>query len=112
MQTTRTSENDPLRIAAVTPGNGQGRIGIILCPGKTDRYAMSGPVDRDLPTDLDAIRDWGATAVVSLITDEEIDYLGVSDLERGGAGPAHGVVARADTGRRGAASRPSSGSGR
>ena len=81
MQTTRASENSPLRIAAVTPGNGQGRIGITLCPGKTDRYAMSGPVDRDLPTDLDAIRDWGATAVVSLITDEEIDYLGVSDLE-------------------------------
>ena len=82
MQTTRTSENSPLRIAAVTPRNGQGRIGITLCPGKTDPAAMAGPVDRDLPTDLDAIRDWGATAVVSLITDEEIDYLGVSDVEK------------------------------
>ena len=80
MQTTRTSENSPLRIAAVTPGDGQGGIGITLCPGKTDPAAMSGPVARDPDTDLDAIRDWGATAVVSLITDEEIDHLGVSDL--------------------------------
>ena len=80
MQTTRTSENSPLRIAAVTPGDGQGRIGITLCPGKTDPAAMSGPVARNLPTDLDAIRDWGATAVVSLITHEEIKYLGVSNL--------------------------------
>ena len=80
MPTTRTSENSPLRIAAVTPGDGQGRIGITLCPGKTDPVAMSGPVARNLPTDLDAIRDWGATAVVSLITHEEIKYLGVSNL--------------------------------
>lgn len=79
---TRTSENSPLCIAAVTPGDGQGRIGITLCPGKTDPAGMSGPVERDLPTDLEAIRDWGATAVVSLVTDEEVDYLGVSDLEK------------------------------
>ena len=39
------------------PGTGQGRIGTTLSPGKTDRYAMSGLVDRDLPTYLDAIRD-------------------------------------------------------
>ena len=72
MQTTRTSENSPLRIAAVTPGDGRGegrgRIGITLCPGKTDSEGISGPWARDLDTDLDAIRDWGATAVISLIT--------------------------------------------
>ena len=79
---TRTSENSPLRIAAVTPGNGRGRIGITLCPGRIDPAAMSGPMARDLDTDLDAIRDWGATAVVSLITDREIDYLRVPDLGR------------------------------
>ncbi len=81
MPTTRTSENSPLRIAAVTPGNGQGRIGITLCPGKTDPAAMSGPAARDLDTDLDAIRGWGASAVITLITDEEIDHLGVRDIQ-------------------------------
>ena len=83
MQTTRTSENDPLRIAAVAPGEGRGRIGIALCPGKTDASAMSGPMARDLDADLDVIRGWGATAVVCLITKEEIEYLGVGDLEEG-----------------------------
>ena len=80
MPMTRTSESDPLRIGAVSPGDGRGRIGITLCPGKTDPAGMSGAWARDLGTDLDVIRDWGATAVVSLITDEEIDYLGAGDL--------------------------------
>ena len=80
MPTPKTSESSPLRIAAVTPADGHGRIGITLCPGKTDRHGMTGSWARDLDTDLDAIRDWGATAVVTLITDAEIDYLKVRDL--------------------------------
>ena len=80
MPTTRTSKSHPLRIGAVSPGDGQGRIGITLCPGKTDPDAMTGAWARDLGIDLDAIRDWGATAVLSLITDEEIKYLRVGDL--------------------------------
>ncbi|MCY4355055.1 MAG: ADP-ribosylglycohydrolase family protein [Truepera sp.] len=83
MLTPKTSESDPLRIAAVTPGDGQGRIGITLCPGKTDPATISGAWARDLDTDLDAIQRWGATAVVSLITDEEIDHLSVRDLPKG-----------------------------
>ncbi len=83
MPTPKTSESDPLRIAAVTLGNGHGRIGITLCPGKTDPDGISGAWARDLDTDLDAIQRWGATAVVSLITDEEIDHLSVRDLPKG-----------------------------
>ena len=64
----------------MTPGDGHGRIGVTLCPGKTDPGAISGPAARDLDTDLDAIGRWGATAVVSLITDEEMDHLSVRDL--------------------------------
>ena len=30
----RTSQNDPIRISAVSHGDGYGRIGITLCPGK------------------------------------------------------------------------------
>ena len=77
---TLTSETSPLRIGAVTPGDGQGRIGITLCPGKTDQYAMYGPVARDLDTDLDVVQEWGATAVVSLVEEKEIDCLQVRGL--------------------------------
>ena len=83
MLTSKTSEGDPLRIAAVTPGDDHGRIGITLCPGKTDPDGISGAWARDLDTDLDAIQRWGATAVVSLITDEEVDLLSVRDLPKG-----------------------------
>ena len=77
---TRTSENDPLRIAEVRPRPDHGRIGITLCPGKKDEHGMSGRHARDLAVDLDAVRDWGAAAVVSLVTDEECDLLSVRDL--------------------------------
>ena len=80
MPAPRTSEDSPIRIATVTPGDGHGRIGITLCPGKTDPHGMSGAWARDLDTDLDAIQRWGATAVVTLIEDHEFDLLRVRDL--------------------------------
>ena len=82
MPTARTSESHPLRITAMTLGDGRGRIGFSQCPGRIDHYAISGPWKRDLDTDLDAIQRWGATAVVSLITHEEIPDLKVHDLPR------------------------------
>ena len=80
MRALETSDSSPLRVAAVTPGEGRGRIGITLCPGKTDPAGMTAAWARDLDTDLDAIERWGATAVVSLITDRELDLLSVRDL--------------------------------
>ena len=80
MSRAKTSENDPLRIASVFLGDGLGRIGITLCPGKKDPRAWSGRWERDLDLDLDAVMRWGATAVVTLITDEELDDLQVRGL--------------------------------
>ena len=80
MSAPKTSASSPLRIAEVTPGDGHGRIGITLCPGKTDHQGQSGAWERNLDTDLNVIQGWGATAVVSLITNEEIDDLQVRDL--------------------------------
>ena len=82
MLTPQTSQTSPLRIAAVTQGDGYGRIGITLCPGKTHPNGMSGAWTRDLDSDLDAIQRWGATAVVTLITDKEIDDLKIRDLQQ------------------------------
>lgn len=76
----RTSKSSSLRIAAVSLGSGLGRIGITLCPGKKDPFALAGPADRDLGIDLDKVRIWGATGVVSLITEQEFDDLQVRGL--------------------------------
>ena len=76
----RTSISHPLQIAAVAIGSEFGRIGITFCPGKYDRHAMSGEWDRDLALDLDAVRDWGAAAVVTLIEPKELTLLKVERL--------------------------------
>jgi ADP-ribosyl-[dinitrogen reductase] hydrolase len=41
---------------------------------------MSGGWDRDLAVDLDAIRDWGAAAIVTLIEPKELTLLRVERL--------------------------------
>ena len=71
----RTSLSHPLQIAVVSAGSKVGRIGITFCPGKYDQHAMTGGWHRDLNRDLDAIRDWGAAAVVTLLEPEELTLL-------------------------------------
>ena len=72
----KTNENDPLRIAAVRPGPGLGRIGIAFRPGAGDSHGRDGRWDRD----LDAAVRWGAAAVISLAASEEPDGLQVRRL--------------------------------
>jgi ADP-ribosyl-[dinitrogen reductase] hydrolase len=76
----RTSLTDPLQIAAVAAGAGFGRVGITLCPGKCDPRAMTGEWERDLAVDLDAVRDWGAAAVVTLVEPKKLTLLKVERL--------------------------------
>jgi ADP-ribosyl-[dinitrogen reductase] hydrolase len=76
----RTSITHPLQIAALSAGPTLGRVGVTFCPGKYDRHAMSGYWDRDLSLDLDAIRTWGAAAVVTLVEKKELVTLRVERL--------------------------------
>ena len=76
----RTSLTHPLQIVAVTAGSQFGRVGITFCPGKYDRHAMTGEWDRDLALDLEAVRDWGAAAVVTLLEPKELTLLRVERL--------------------------------
>jgi ADP-ribosyl-[dinitrogen reductase] hydrolase len=75
----RTSQSDPLYINRVDTPVG-GAIGLTFCPGKKDPHAQTGAWDRDLDTDLCAIRQWPAAALVTLIEDHEFDLLGVPEL--------------------------------
>jgi ADP-ribosyl-[dinitrogen reductase] hydrolase len=78
----KTSLTHPLEIAAISAGPTFGRVGITFCPGKYDCQAVSGHWDRDLSLDLDAIRDWGASAVVTLVEPKELALLRVERLGR------------------------------
>lgn len=75
----RTSVTHPLQIATLDLPTG-GRIGMTLCPGKCDPNAMTGPWARDLSRDLQAIADWGASALVTLMEAHELERLGVADI--------------------------------
>lgn len=80
MSLARTSQSHPLQIAPVRASAAYGRIGITFCPGKHDRFAMTGRWERDLATDLDAIAAWGARLVLTLVEPAELVALRVPDL--------------------------------
>ena len=82
MSIVKTSVSHPIRVDAVRPRDGFGQIGLTLCPGKKYPWGIAGNWERDLDLDLERIRKWGATAVVSLITEEEIRDLQVQDISR------------------------------
>lgn len=80
MPALRTSQSHPLQIAQVQASAAHGRIGITFCPGKHDATAMTGGWARDLGVDLDAMRDWGACMVVTLVEPIELTLLKVPQL--------------------------------
>ena len=75
----KTSLSSPLRIAEISVSPLDARLGLTLCPGKKDR---SQGWDRDLATDVRAIRNWGATTVLTLIEEHEFRLLAIEALAR------------------------------
>ena len=76
----KTSETHPLRIDVVDADGCGGVLGLTFCPGKVQPDAMNGPWARDLVKDLQAIRDWGASALVNLLEAHEMRELQVLQL--------------------------------
>lgn len=76
----RTSTTHPLEIADVCAGPAKGRIGLTFCPGKQDKFAITGAWARDLSADLDVIAAWGARLVLTLVESAELAALNVPHL--------------------------------
>jgi ADP-ribosyl-[dinitrogen reductase] hydrolase len=76
--TPRTSVSHPLIINTIAVSNGE--LGLTFCPGKKQTNAMTGPWDRDVALDIESVKAWGATAVISLLEDFEYDELEVPNL--------------------------------
>ncbi len=74
----KTSQTHPLQIDSVSAGKGV--IGLTFCPGKTQADSFNGPWDRDLDTDLQTIKDWGASTLVSLMEGHEFEKFQVTEL--------------------------------
>ena len=68
----KTSVTHPIPIASVEYGKGRGQIIFTMCPGKIQPHADTGPWKRDLSTDLDAIAAAGASALLTLMDEVEL----------------------------------------
>jgi ADP-ribosyl-[dinitrogen reductase] hydrolase len=78
MPSSKTSASHPLRIDSVSAGKDCGLIGLTFCPGKKQNDANSGAWNRKLDDDMDAIKAFGARAIVTLMPDSELQSLRVS----------------------------------
>ncbi|MBE1162999.1 hypothetical protein [Dyella acidiphila] len=76
----RTSASHPLRIATLPVGENGGAVGVTFAPGKRQASAMTGIWERDLDEDLNAIRRWGASDLITLIEPHEFIELHIEDL--------------------------------
>ncbi len=76
----RTSLTHPLQIDSVVVPQTGGLIGMTICPGMVQGGPSERAWDRDLDLDLAAIKAWGATALVTLIADYELEILSVAEL--------------------------------
>jgi len=76
----RTSQSYTLQIANVSGGHFVGTLGVTFAPGKSDPTSLPVPWLRDLKTDLDAIADWNAHVVLTLIEPHEFELLGIPAL--------------------------------
>lgn len=76
----RTSISHPLRFDSLAVPGLPGRIGMTICPGKQGDAIYGASWQRDMGLDLQAIRNWGASAVVSLLEEDEFALLGIGDF--------------------------------
>lgn len=74
----KTSESDPIRVNELPIGGGV--LGMTFCPGKHDTSLNGVAWARNLHADLDALRDWGASTIVTVMQRDELDLLRVPDL--------------------------------
>jgi protein-tyrosine phosphatase len=79
-----------LRIDELPVGTAGGRLGVTFCPGKSGDSVYGTGWNRDLAMDLDAVKDWGASAVITLIEEHEFEVLRVPTL--GAEVAARGMV--------------------
>ena len=75
-----TSHNSPLQLGHLPVGPRLGAVGFTICPGKKQANSISGQWQRDMDIDLDALLDWGAAAVVTLMPMEELHFVQAQDI--------------------------------
>ncbi len=76
----RNSTTHPLMVTWIPIEGDNGRIGITLCPGKYQPVSWTGGWDRQLSIDIATLVELKTDRIVSLITDEDMEILRVTEL--------------------------------
>ena len=76
----RNSTTHPLRVDWIPIVGDIGRIGLTLCPGKYQPVASTGGWDRQLSIDIATLVELKTDHIVSLVTDEDMEMLRVTEL--------------------------------
>ena len=76
----RTSLTHPLYVSWIPLEGDLGQLGMTLCPGKYQPVASTGSWDRQLDVDIQALIEMGVTRLVTLITEEDMQVLRVTQL--------------------------------
>jgi len=71
---------EPLLIDTLALAGVGGRIGMCCCPGRHHPLATSSAWQHNLQSDLECIRSWGASTLVTLMETFELQEYGVADL--------------------------------
>ena len=73
----KTSKSHPIRVDWVHPDELKGRIGLTFCPGKKQKYALTGSWSRHLDMDMARLKDKGCDALVTLMEAQELEVVEV-----------------------------------
>jgi ADP-ribosyl-[dinitrogen reductase] hydrolase len=73
----KTSASHPIRVDWVYIDDQKGKVGITFCPGKKQKYAMTGSWNRDLDMDMTDLKDKGCDALVTLMEAHELEAVEV-----------------------------------
>ena len=76
----RTSQTHPIYVDWFPHNEGEGKIGMTLCPGKYQPISSTGSWNRQLDDDLDDLKAMGVDRIISLITEDDMVVLRVESL--------------------------------
>ena len=73
----KTSASHPIRVDWVYINDQKGKVGLTFCPGKKQKYAMTGSWNRDLDMDMTDLKDKDCDALVTLMEAQELEAVEV-----------------------------------
>ena len=87
----KTSISHPIRVDWVYIDDQKGKVGLTFCPGKKQKYAMTGSWKRDLDIDMKDLKDKDCAALVTLMEAQELEAVEVPKDQLEKITETHGI---------------------